>query len=355
MSALCEYIWIDGFGKLRSKNRNVKGVTLTKSPFGNAKLLPEWNFDGSSTGQAEVKNSEIILVPVYAVNDPFITGVPSLLVICECYNTDGTPHSANNRTKALEIFQKYADAEPWYGIEQEFFLINNDSQRPLGFPASHRFLPQSQQHHYCGVGSSNVSGRDFINFVYEHLVRCGLDVSGVNAEVAPGQWEIQIGPVEGIAAADQVWLLRYIMHRCSETYQYGSYSIDLSARPKFLEKQWNGSGGHTNFSTKAMREKGGYDHIINAVKKLEGKHDEHIAVYGQDNECRLTGTHETSDYRIFSYGVGSRNTSVRIPNEVYKKQRGYLEDRRPSSSCDPYSVTSIILETVCSANCLESK
>lgn len=351
MSTLCEYIWIDGFGNLRSKNRNVKTGKISSTnptPYGIAESLPEWNFDGSSTGQADVKDSEVILKPVYAVNDPFISGISSLLVMCECYNTNGMPHSTNHRTQAKEIFDQYKDTEPWYGIEQEFFLINNETHRPLGFPNSYRFLPQPQKNHYCGVGSGNVGGRDFINYAYEHLLRSGLQVSGVNAEVAPGQWEFQIGPVEGIEAADQVWIMRYILQRASEVYQNGIYYVDFSAKPKFLEKDWNGSGGHTNFSTKKMREDGGLKEIENAISKLKEKHTEHILVYGEDNITRLTGTHETSDYNTFSYGIGSRNTSIRIPSEVGKNGKGYFEDRRPSSSSDPYRVTSILLKTVCS-------
>ena len=95
-----------------------------------------------------------------------------------------------------------------------------------------------------------------------------------------------------------------------------------------------------------MRNEGGYDLIMKAVKKLEAKHSEHMAVYGVGNELRMTGKHETAAYDTFTYGVANRGASVRIPNQTEKEQKGYLEDRRPSSNMDdPYLVTSLILET----------
>jgi glutamine synthetase len=82
------------------------------------------------------------------------------------------------------------------------------------------------------------------------------------------------------------------------------------------------------------------------MPKLETKHKEHIAVYGLGNEERLTGLHETSSIHDFSYGVANRGASIRIPRQVYIDQKGYLEDRRPASSADPYLVTARMAETI---------
>ena len=84
------------------------------------------------------------------------------------------------------------------------------------------------------------------------------------------------------------------------------------------------------------------------MDKLEKKHEEHIMAYGDEtNRARLTGLHETSSYEKFSYGVGTRNTSVRIPTQCEKDRRGYFEDRRPPANMDPYKVTSMIYKTCC--------
>jgi glutamine synthetase len=54
---------------------------------------------------------------------------------------------------------------------------------------------------------------------------------------------------------------------------------------------------------------------------------EHIAVYGEDNELRLTGKHETASLNEFSYGVANRGCSVRIGRETAAEGFGYFEDR----------------------------
>ena len=86
--------------------------------------------------------------------------------------------------------------------------------------------------------------------------------------------------------------------------------------------------------------------ILEAIEKLEKKHDEHMSVYGDDNDKRMTGLHETAKYDKFTYGVANRGASIRIPRLTTKDGRGYFEDRRPASNMDPYIVTSKILQTI---------
>jgi glutamine synthetase len=72
---------------------------------------------------------------------------------------------------------------------------------------------------------------------------------------------------------------------------------------------------------------------------------EHIAVYGEDNDQRLSGKHETGHIGQFSWGVANRGCSIRVPRHVAEQGRGYFEDRRPASNIDPYQVTGIMIET----------
>lgn len=343
---IAEYIWIGGNDELRSKTK-VLPKTSFKYEENNIEALPDWNYDGSSTEQATGDNSEVIIKPVSVCKCPF-RKEHHILVLCDTYDSKGNPLKNNHRVWAKSIFDKDIELglneKPLYGLEQEFFLINPKTNKPLGFPENGNPNPQGQ--YYCSVGASNAFGRQILEDHLEACLYAGLNISGINAEVAPGQWEYQIGPCYDIDAGDQLWLSRYILHRVAE-----KHGVSITFHPKPITNgEWNGSGCHTNYSTKSTRQpitsgKSGYKHILDHMKKLEEKHKEHMEIYGSDNELRMTGKFETASYDKFTYGVASRCTSVRIVNETHKNNCGYYEDRRPSSNIDPYLVTAKIYET----------
>jgi len=244
------------------------------------------------------------------------------------------------------VFEKKLDEEPWFGLEQEYFLFSKETGKPLGFPAGDE-LPPPQGQYYCSAGAGNAFGRPIAE---EHLHACiaaGINISGMNAEVAPGQWEYQIGPCTGIDHGDHHWMARYLLERIAETH-----GAIVELHPKPLKGDWNGSGCHANYSTKAMREnhpdgRTGLDIINEAIEKLSKKHKEHMEAYGTGNELRMTGKHETADFNTFSDGVASRGKSIRRGNATVANKKGYFEDRRPSSNCDPYLVTGMLFQTTC--------
>ena len=328
-----EYVWIDGSGKPRSKTKIVNKV------YEDVKDLPEWNYDGSSTNQALGTDSEVIIRPQAWFKDPFRNGENDKLVLCDTYLPNGDPHSTNTRVIAEKRFNTNLDLEPRFGIEQEFFLTKNGW--PIGFPENRTLYPTPQDNYYCGTGSDNIMGRKCIEEAFENCLKAGLKLTGLNVEVAPSQWEFQVDDY-GINVGDQLYIMRYILDKTAEEYGWNA-----NFYPKPIEGDWNGSGCHTNFSTKSMREEGGYEEILNAIKKLKKNHSKHMKVYGEGNEKRMTGKHETACYDTFTYGVANRGASVRIPRQTEKDQCGYFEDRRPSSNMDPYIVTSLIFETCC--------
>jgi glutamine synthetase len=326
-----EYIWIDGTEPtplIRSKTKIVE----------DGKELPIWGFDGSSTNQAPGAASDCVLQPVFSCPDP-IRGGKDVLVMCEVLLTDMTPHPTNTRAALREVAEKYKANEPWFGIEQEYTLFKGS--RPLGFPDAGGY-PGPQGPYYCGVGQDDIYGRPLVE---EHMQACldaGLLLSGINAEVMPGQWEFQIGPGGPLEVSDHLWVARWLLHRIGE-----EHGVSVTLDPKPVRGDWNGAGAHTNFSTKKMR--GSYDAVINAAEALGKNWEEHIHNYGFGVEHRLTGLHETAPWNEFSYGVSNRGASVRIPWQVEKDGKGYLEDRRPNANCDPYVVTRLITNTCCSA------
>ena len=333
-STVVEYIWIDGtMENCRSKARTVtKQVTSVDQ-------LSKWNFDGSSTGQAPGDDSEVILVPRSIYRDPF-RGGQHLLCMCECEDPHGNPLPSNTRANAAKIFSdpKVDGEVPWYGIEQEYALLDAKTNWPLGWPE--QGFPGPQGPYYCAVGANKISGREICDAHFKACLYAGLQISGTNGEVMPSQWEYQIGPCEGISSGDQMWISRYLLERICEMAD-----VVVTFDPKPIPGDWNGSGAHCNYSTASMRADGGLEVIKKAIGKLEAKHDEHIKAYGEGNERRLTGAHETASIDAFSWGFANRGASVRVGRDVEREGKGYFEDRRPASNMDPYVVTSLIAKT----------
>ena len=326
-----EYIWLDGYKptqSLRSKTKIVKEFS------GKVADAPDWSFDGSSTEQAPGGSSDCLLKPVFVVKDP--QRKSAFLVMCEVLSADGKPHPSNGRATIEDD-----DNDFWFGFEQEYFLWDTKINKPFGFPANG--FPGPQGPYYCSVGAYNAFGR---NIVEEHLDACldaGLNVEGINAEVATGQWEFQIFSKGAKEAGDQIWVARYLLERIGEKY---GVAINWHCKP-LGDLDWNGSGMHANFSNSVLRKGGSkevFDKVCEAFRPLV---KEHIAVYGAHNELRLTGKHETASIHDFSYGVSDRGASIRIPVGVpVNGWKGYLEDRRPNSAADPYKVAARIIKTV---------
>ena len=333
MAYQAEYIWLDGTVPTPLLRSKTKILHDGKEP-------PIWGFDGSSTNQATGEHSDCVLQPQFVCPDP-LRGGDNVLVLCDVHNaSDGQPHATNTRAPLLATAEKYAKHEMMFGIEQEYTMLRDDGT-PLGFPKGGGFAPP-QGPYYCGVGTGRIMGREIIEEHTQACVDAGLMIEGTNSEVMPGQWEFQIGAADAVTVSDHLYVGRWLLHRIAE-----DFDVEITFAAKPVKGDWNGAGAHTNFSTKAMRDD--YAAIEAACLALSKQVDLHIAGYGHDIASRLTGAHETAPYNEFSYGVSNRGASVRIPWQVEKEGKGYAEDRRPNANSDPYTVTRLILETVCGA------
>ena len=328
-----EYIWLDGYSPVA----NLRGKTQVKEfdSFPKLEQLPLWGFDGSSTRQAEGHSSDCVLKPVAVYPDS--TKKNGVLVLSEVMLPDGKPHPTNARATIFD------DADAWFGFEQEYFLYQDGV--PLGFPTGGGF-PPPQGEYYTGVGYKNVGdvAREIVDTHLELCLDAGINHEGINAEVAKGQWEFQVFGKGSRTAADQVWMARYLLIRLCEKF---GVDVVFHCKPLGKEVDWNGSGMHSNFSTKHMREIGGKEYFEKLMASFDKYKNEHIAVYGPDNHLRLTGLHETQSIDKFNYGIANRGASVRVPHSfVNAGYKGYLEDRRPNSQGDPYKIASRILQTI---------
>ena len=270
MKVKAEYIWIDGYeptAGLRSKTKVLDGAVSSVSE------LPTWGFDGSSTLQADGGDSDCLLKPVWMCPDP-IRGGENILVMNEVCNPDGTPHKSNSRAALVDIAEKFKEHKPWFGIEQEYTLM--DGKQPAGWPEE-GFPERPQGPYYCSVGA-----------------------------------------LPALEVGDQLWVARWLLERVGE-----EYGLRVELHPKPIKGDWNGSGAHINYSTESMRADGGLKVIEEACEKLGQNVDKHIAVYGDANEERLTGDHETCSINEFKYGVSDRGASIRIPMGVSNDGKGF--------------------------------
>ncbi len=331
--AKLEYIWLDGY----EPTQNMRSKTMIRKDFnGTIQECPMWCFDGSSTKQAEGGDSDCLLKPSAIYPDP--QRESGYLVMCEVMNPDGSPHSSNGRATIDDD-----DEDFWFGYEQEYFIMDVDTQQPLGFPVGG--YPGPQGLYYCSVGGKNTHGRELVELHADLCLEAGLGFDGINQEVACGQWEFQIFAKGAKKAGDELWIARYLLDRLTESYGYY-----IEYHPKPVKGDWNGSGMHANFSDGMMRDVGG-EEVLTKICEAFGRNIEaHMSVYGAHNELRLTGLHETQSIDQFSYGVSDRGASIRIPiGTIEDGWKGRLEDRRPASNGDPYKIGAVIIKTTKSA------
>ncbi|XP_048629715.1 glutamine synthetase cytosolic isozyme 1-3-like [Brassica napus] len=307
----------------------------------------------------------------------------------DAYNAAGNPFQPTRGTNAAKIFSnsKVVSEEPWYWIEEEYTLMQKGVNWPIGG------FPGPQGPYYCGVGADKAIDRDIMDAHYKACLYAGIGISGVNGEVTLGQWEFQVGPIEGISTGDQVWVARYLLERITEisgvnvsfdpkpsrvivkhkeniaAYGEGNEcrltgkheiayinmffwgvanrgaSVRVEQRRISSDKEHDREASGEAQGEHCCWNNGGLAVIKNTIEKLQVKHKENIAAYGEGNERRLTGKHEAAYINTFSWGVANRGASVRVGRDTEKEGKGYFEDRRPASNMDPYVVTSMIAET----------
>ena len=335
-----DYVWLDGYKtkNMRMKTRYYNGYEL------DIQDVPVWGFDGSSTEQAEGKNSDCILEPVKLYRDASDPMGMTHIVLCEVMNGDGTPHATNSRSRMRQVIEECGGLDKvskdmMFGIEQEYVIFDKKTGRPSGWPDNG--FPPPQGRYYCGVGGDCVEHQDLIDEHASICNRAGIPIQGTNAEVMLSQWEYQVGPANAIDVCDHLWVARYILEKMA-----AKEDLYIRLDPKPIAGDWNGSGAHINFSSEFMRNTSSIEDLEAMCSELGKYKSEMIAMYGNDNQLRLTGKHETAHIDDYSWGVSDRGASIRIPATTAANGRGHLEDRRPAANIDPYEAVSAITKYV---------
>ena len=71
-----------------------------------------------------------------------------------------TPHVTNYRFSSDITLRKVLEHHPWFGFEMEFFMMDIDTNLPLGFPTSGESPEQGK--FYCSAGGGRAYGREII-------------------------------------------------------------------------------------------------------------------------------------------------------------------------------------------------
>ena len=111
--------------------------------------------------------------PVAYYPDPF-RECGNVIVMCEAYVwadekfTSLLPANTNFRYFAKKVWDSVKDDKPWYGIEQEYSLLEQKNKftiKPLGWPSSG--YPGPQGPYYCSVGANHCYGRAIMDAHYK--------------------------------------------------------------------------------------------------------------------------------------------------------------------------------------------
>lgn len=328
---LVEYIWLDGFKQLRSK------IKVLEFQNYNIQTIPITTYTENYIKKDLTKSLENVLKPVQMYKNPFHKN--GLIVLCENYiqqdNGELQVHHNNTRYKTIDSFQYYDYFKPIISFKQQYYIVDNKN-KPYGIKDINK-----QNTYYCGTSNDVLITRKLAE---EHLKYClyaELKITSLNSGSGPSQWEYNIGPLEGIEVADQIWVSRYILTRLAETY-----SMKISFNPTLLGNEWEGSSCAVNISTYQTRMPNGNNEIIRIINNMKEEHKKFIKNCGENTEARLNGENNTSNYNVFNWGINSNNTSIKIPIKTHLKKSGYFQDRRPSSNVDPYLIIELIYSSL---------
>ena len=337
MKFLAEYIWLDSSGNLRSKSKTIDLYINSMEEVLNLDIYEEWDCcNYSETTKTENNDSEIIILKPCAVfPDPF-RKEPNVLLLCSTYDYNNNPLKNNYREQSVTILKQIDHLKPLFILEQQFLIMENCpccpnkiSNKPYGFKDANESVLINTNQHYCSIGSNNAFGRKISEQAFHSCLEAGINVLSINSHIQPSQWEIQVGPDNGLNVSDHLLIVRYILLRIGEVFNTQISFNNINSRNNTII-----SNCYINYSTIDMRNniKNVYETFIKLCdNQIEQKFKEKLEIINNTNSSNL-------DF----IEISQISTNIKIPYKTFKNKKGFIQDRRHSANINPYLVTSEI-------------
>ena len=344
MKYLAEYIWQDSSNNLRSKSKTID-FYINKMDNIMEKVLDlsiydEWEcYNYTETTKIENNNQEIVILKPCAVfPDPF-RKEPNVLLLCSTYNYDDNPLKNNYRDWSKTILKQIHHLQPLFILEQQFLIMENCpccpnkiSNKPYGFKDSNESILINNEQHYCSIGSNNAFGRKISEQAFHSCLEAGINVLSINSHIKPSQWEIQVGPDNGLNVSDHLLIVRYILLRIGELFNAQICFNNINSKKNSII-----STCYINYTD------------INMLKDIKYVYETFIKLCDnqieQEFKEKLDIIRSNSSNLDFNQ-ISQISRSIKIPYKTFKDKKGYVQDRRYSANINPYLITSEICENI---------
>jgi glutamine synthetase len=259
-------------------------------------------------------------------------------LICDVYNTDGTPFVGDPRFVLKRVLKKASDMGYAFNVgpELEFFLFQTDEK---GNPIT----KTDDEAGYFDLGPLD-RGEGTRREICMALEELGFEIEASHHEVAAGQHEIDFKYADALKAADNIMTFKLAVKTIA---QKNGQHATFMPKPIF---GISGSGMHTNMSlfrdgknvfNDESGRKGLSKEALSFIAGLLAHVRSMCAVTNPlvNSYKRLVPGYEAPCYVAWS--ASNRSTLIRIP--ASRGQSTRVELRNPDPACNPYLSLAVCL------------
>jgi len=320
----------------------VKSITIPAERFAHAVQKGEW-FDGSSVeGFARIFESDMYLRPdlsTLVIAGPATGGTAQ--VICDILTPDGQRFAGDPRSVLARALADAAEMGFGYSVatEVEFFLLKGEDGplRPLPHDSASYF------DHALDLGS------EVRQEMVAALVPLGIAVETSHHEVAAGQHELDLGPLDAMRAADQLVTLKYTVRAIA-----GRRGLHATFMPKpFFGVTGSGMHVHQMLTNSSADGNAFYDRSDEYHLSPTAQHFIAGQLAHARSLCAVVAPLVNSYKRLvpgfeapvaITWAQLNRSALIRVPR-ISEGDRAAtrVEFRAPDPSCNPYLGFAVML------------